>query len=693
MAKLIVDGKEIEVPPEYTLLQACEAAGAEIPRFCYHARLSIAGNCRMCLVELVGSPKPIASCAWGVRDCRPGPKGEPPEVKTRSPMVRKAREGVMEFLLINHPLDCPICDQGGECDLQDQSMAYGVDASRYRENKRAVEEKYIGALVKTVMTRCIHCTRCIRFATEVAGVPELGAIGRGEDMEITTYLETAMMSELQGNVVDLCPVGALTSKPYAFAARPWELNKTESIDVMDALGSAIRVDTRGREVMRILPRINDDVNEEWISDKTRHVVDGLRAQRLDQPYIREQGRLRIASWPAAFGAIAAKVARTPGKRIGAIVGDLAAVEEIFALKDLMTRLKVENIDCRQDGAALDPAWGRASYLFNPTIAGIETADALLIVGANPRREAAVLNARIRKRWRLGNFPVGLIGERVDLTYAYDYLGAGPDTLAELAAGRHGFADTLKKAEHPLILVGSGALARPDGAAVAALAAKAAVELGAVKEGWNGYGFLHAAAARPGALDLAFVPGAGGLRAADMARAGALDLIFLLGADEIEIPAGAFVVYLGTHGDRSAHRADVILPGAAYPEKSGIYVNTEGRVQMAARAAFPPGDAREDWAILRALSDLLGHKLPYDSLAGLRQALFKAYPHLGRIDQITPGDTGDIGRLAARGGTPDKAPFVSPIDDFYLTNPIARASAVMAECSVIAEGYAARTAAE
>ncbi len=693
MTKLIVDGKEIEVPPEYTLLQACEAAGAEIPRFCFHARLSIAGNCRMCLVELAGSPKPIASCAWAVRDCRPGPKGEPPEVKTRSPMVRKAREGVMEFLLINHPLDCPICDQGGECDLQDQSMAYGVDASRYRENKRAVEEKYIGALVKTVMTRCIHCTRCIRFATEVAGVPELGAIGRGEDMEITTYLETAMQSELQGNVVDLCPVGALTSKPYAFAARSWELNKTESIDVMDALGSAIRIDTRGREVMRILPRINDDVNEEWISDKTRHVVDGLRTQRLDQPYIREQERLRAASWPAAFEAIAARVKRTSAKRIGAIVGDLAAVEEIFALKDLMTRLQVTNIDCRQDGAALDPAWGRATYLFNPTIAGIESADALLIVGANPRREAAVLNARIRKRWRTGNFPIGLIGERADLTYDYDYLGAGPETLAELAAGRHAFADTLKKAQHPLILVGSGALARPDGAAVAALAAKAAVELGTVKEGWNGYGFLHAAAARPGALDIGFVPGEGGLRAADMAGAGALDLIFLLGADEIEIPSGAFVVYLGTHGDRSAHRADVILPGAAYPEKSGVYVNTEGRVQMAARAAFPPGDAREDWAILRALSDVVGHKLPYDSLAGLRQALFRAHPHLARIDQITPGDAGDIGRLAERGGTWDKAPFVSPIDDFYLTNPIARASAVMAECSVIAEGYAARTAAE
>src|SRR5215218_9394402 len=382
MTKLIVDGKEIEVPAEYTLLQACEAAGAEIPRFCFHERLSIAGNCRMCLVELVGSPKPVASCAWGVRDCRPGPKGEPPVVNTKTPMVKKAREGVMEFLLINHPLDCPICDQGGECDLQDQAMAYGVDASRFQENKRAVEDKYIGPLVKTIMNRCIHCTRCIRFVSEVAGVPELGAIGRGEDMEITTYLEHAMSSELQGNVVDLCPVGALTSRPFAFTARPWELAKTESIDVMDALGSAIRIDTRGREVMRILPRTNEAVNEEWISDKTRHVVDGLRTQRLDQAYRRENGRLVPASWPAAFEAIAAKVKSATPERIGAIAGDLAAVEEMFALKQLMAQLGVMNIDCRQDGMALHSAWGRATYLFNATIAGIEAADALLIVGAN-----------------------------------------------------------------------------------------------------------------------------------------------------------------------------------------------------------------------------------------------------------------------------------------------------------------------
>ena len=692
MTKLIVDGKEIDVPAEYTLLQACEAAGAEIPRFCYQERLSIAGNCRMCLVELAGSPKPVASCAWGVRDCRPGPKGEPPEIKTRSPMVRKAREGVMEFLLINHPLDCPICDQGGECDLQDQAMAYGVDQSRFRENKRAVEDKYLGALVKTSMNRCIQCTRCVRFATEVAGVPELGAIGRGEDMEITTYLEEAMTSELQGNVVDLCPVGALTSKPYEFAARPWELNKTESIDVMDALGSAIRIDTRGREVMRILPRVNDDVNEEWISDKTRHVADGLRSQRLDRPYLREGARLREASWSEAFAAIARKVKPTDPKRIGALVGDLAAVEETFALKDLMSRLGVANLDCRQDGSALDPKWGRASYLFNSTIAGLDTADALLIVGANPRSEAAVLNARIRKRWRNAkSFPIGLIGAKPPLTYPYDYIGAGPETLADI--GRHSFAESMKKAERPMILVGAGAFARKDGAAVASLAAKAAIELGAVKDGWNGFSVLHNAASRAGALDLNFVPGEGGLTALQMVQAGALDIVFLLGVDEIDVAPGAFVIYVGTHGDRGAARADVVLPAAAYPEKSATYVNTEGRVQMAARAAFPPGDAREDWAILRALSDVLGKKLPYNSLAALRRALYQAHPHFMKIGQIASGDAADIQRLAALGGTPDKAPFVSRIGDFYFTNPIARCSAVMAECSAIAHGRAAAAAAQ
>jgi NADH-quinone oxidoreductase subunit G len=684
MTKLIIDGKEIDVPAEFTLLQACEAAGAEIPRFCYHERLSIAGNCRMCLVEVKGGPKPVASCAWGVRDCRPGPKGEPPEISTRSPMVRKAREGVMEFLLINHPLDCPICDQGGECDLQDQAMGYGVDTSRFAENKRAVEDKYLGALVKTSMNRCIQCTRCVRFAAEVCGVPEMGATGRGEDMEITTYLETALTSELQGNLVDICPVGALTSKPYAFAARPWELGKTQSIDVMDGVGSAIRVDTRGREVMRILPRVNEAINEEWISDKTRHVVDGLRTQRLDRPYIRQDGQLRRASWMEAFEAIRSKFGRTDGKRIGAIAGDLVAVEEMFALKELLGKCGSVNLAV-QGGDAFDSGSGRATYIFNPAIAGIDQADALLIVGSNPRKEAAVLNARIRKRWRSGQLKIGVIGERADLTYPYDYLGAGTDTLGDVAGGKHAFTDVLKNAKHPIVLVGAGATTRHDGRAVLATAAKLALDVGALKEGWNGFAVLQNTASRAGAFDIGFTPGKGGLNSAEMATFGTLDVLFLLGADEINAPDGTFVVYIGTHGDRGAHRADVILPGAAYTEKSGIFVNTEGRVQMANRAAFPPGDAREDWAIIRALSEALGKRLPYDSLSALRQAMFRSAPHLMRLDQIEPGKAADLKALAGRGGTMEKVAFKSPVEDFYLTNPIARASAVMAECSRLASG--------
>ncbi len=686
MAKIIVDGIEVEVPPEYTLLQACEEAGAEIPRFCFHERLSVAGNCRMCLVELKGAPKPVASCAWGVRDCRPGPNGEPPEVFTKSATVKKAREGVMEFLLINHPLDCPICDQGGECDLQDQAMAYGVDSTRFHENKRAVEDKYIGPLVKTWMNRCIHCTRCVRFVTEVAGVPDLGAIGRGEDMEITTYLEKAMGSELQSCVADLCPVGALTSKPYAYNARPWELSKTESVDVMDAVGSAIRVDARGREVMRILPRVNEAINEEWITDKTRHIVDGLRRQRLDRPYLRENGKLRPASWQEAFGAIAAAVKGTSPERIGAILGDLQAVDETFALKLLMDSLGAKSIDARQDGSVLHSAHGRASYLFNATIQGIEDADAILIVGSNPRIEGSLVNVRIRKRWRMAPLPVGMIGERVDLTYDYDYLGAGPDTLSEIVAGKHPFAEVLRNAERPLIIVGQGALTRPDGAAILALAAKAAQDFGAVSEDWNGFSILQTAASRVGALDLGFVPGEGGLDARAMAQAGALDVVFLLGADEIDIAPGAFVVYQGTHGDRGAHRADVILPGAAYTEKSGLYVNTEGRVQIGNRAAFPPGDAREDWAILRALSDVLGHRLPFDNLAQLREKLYAAHPHFAAVGEVAAADgAAALAALAALGGKPSPEAFASPIADFYLTNPIARASAIMAECSALAAG--------
>ena len=683
MTKVLVDGKEIDVPPEFTLLQACEQAGAEIPRFCFHERLSIAGNCRMCLIEVKGGPpKPQASCAMSVRDLRPGPNGEPPAMFTNTPMVKKAREGVMEFLLINHPLDCPICDQGGECDLQDQAMAFGVDSSRYGENKRAVEDKYIGPLVKTSMNRCIHCTRCVRFTAEVAGTGDMGAIGRGEDMEITTYLESAMTSELQGNIADLCPVGALLPAPQSFRARSWELQKTQTIDVMDAVGSAIRVDTRGREVMRILPRVNEAVNEEWISDKTRQIVDGLKTQRLDRPYLRENGKLRPTTWQEAFAAIAAKVKATPAAKIGAIAGDLASVEEIFALKSLMESMGSPNVDCRQDGARLDPKFGRASYIFNATIAGIEDADALLIVGSNPRREAAVLNARIRKRFLRGAFPIGLIGEAADLTYAAQYLGAGPETLADVAAGK-GFGDIFSKAKKPLVIVGQGALAREDGAAILALAAR----LGA-RDGWNGLCVLHTAAARVGALDLGFTPGAGGLDAGAMAKSG-VDVLFNLGADEIEIAPGPFVIYQGSHGDAGAHRADVILPGAAYTEKSGTWVNTEGRVQLGDRAAFPPGAAREDWAILRALSEAIGYKLPFDSLNALRVALYRAHPMFALIDAIPESQALDLAGLST--ASPGKAAFVNAIGDFYLTNPIARASAVMAQCSALARGRARHAA--
>ena len=686
MSKINIDGKEIDVPAEYSLLQACETAGAEVPRFCFHERLSVAGNCRMCLVEVKGGPpKPTASCAMSVRDLRPGPNGEPPVVFTNSPMVRKARAGVMEFLLINHPLDCPICDQGGECDLQDQAMAYGVDTSRFSENKHATPDKYFGALVKTSMNRCIHCTRCVRFATEVAGVTEIGQIGRGEDMEITTYLEHALSSELQGNVVDLCPVGALTSKPTEFHARPWEYAKTESVDVMDALGSSIRIDSRGREVVRILPRLNEAINEEWISDKTRHIVDGLKTQRLDRPYVKIDGKLKPASWAQAFAAIAAQAKATAPEKIGAVVGDLASVEEMFALKGLMDKLGVKSIDCRQDGSKLHPKFGRASYLFNSTVAGIDAADAILIIGSNPRLESPVLNARIRKRWLRGGVLMGVIGSQADLTYKYNYHGAGPGTLAQVGEKP---AQGMTK---PMFVIGAGAFARPDGEAVLASLAKAALAWGTVKDGWNGFNVLHGAASRVGGLDLGLVPGEGGLDALSLAKSGAAELIFNLGADELEIEPGAFVVYIGTHGDRGAHRADVILPGAAYTEKTGIYVNTEGRPQFADRAVFPPGEAREDWAILRALSDAVGARLPYDSLSQLRAALGAAHPHLIALDQVTKADAAGLSALAAVGGATSDAPFASWIDDFYFTNPIARASRTMAECSALAKTRLARAA--
>ena len=700
MAKIVVDGTEIEVPDHYTILQACEEAGAEIPRFCFHERLSIAGNCRMCLVEVVGGPpKPAASCAMGVGDLRPGKNGEPPEVRTKSPMVKKAREGVMEFLLINHPLDCPICDQGGECDLQDQAMAYGVDASRFRESKRAVEDKYIGPLVKTIMNRCIHCTRCVRFTTEVAGISELGLTGRGEDAEITTYLEQAMTSELQGNVIDLCPVGALTSRPNAFQIRPWELTKTQSIDVMDAVGSNIRVDTRGREVMRIVPRVNEDVNEEWISDKTRFHWDGLRAQRLDRPFVRDGGKLRPASWPEAFERVRAAVAGAEPAKVGAIAGDMVSVEEMFAMKALLGSLGSASHDCRQDGARIDPSLGRSSYLLNAGIAGIDEADAILLVGALPRREAAVLNARIRRAWRDGGLKVGVIGEAGhDHRYDVTHVGAGPDSLAGLA--EHSFMETLRGAERPMVLVGAGPLAAEGGDGVLAAAARLVTDLGRSGEEWNGLGVLHTAASRVGGLDVGFVPGEGGMDAAAMV-AGA-QVLFLMGADEIALdgrPDGQTLVYIGHHGDRGAHAADVILPAAAYTEKSGTYVNLEGRVQMTNRAIFAPGEAKEDWAILRALSDVLGHRLPFDSLAQLRAKLYEAHPHMARIDEIARDDDplAGVRALAERaGGKLEGAPFRPAVEDFYLTNPITRASKIMADCSALAlteRGEAAAEAAE
>jgi len=696
---IVVDGEEVEVPTTYNLLQAAEAAGREIPRFCYHERLSVAGNCRMCLVELVGAPKPVASCAFLVRDMRGGPDGEPPQMRTLSPLVKKAREGVMEFLLINHPLDCPICDQGGECDLQDQSVAYGRSGSRFAENKRAVEDKDMGPLIKTIMTRCIQCTRCVRFATEIAGVPELGAIGRGEDMEITTYLEASMTSELSGNVIDLCPVGALTSKPYAFNARPWELTKTETIDVMDAIGSNIRVDSRGGAVLRILPRIHDDVNEEWISDKTRFVWDGLGRQRLDRPYLRRDGKLTPVSWDDALGVAAEKLSGDVSK-IGVVAGDLCDAEGLKAAKDLFTSLGVASIDCRQDGAKIGGG-PRESWLFNATLAGIAKADALLIIGSDPKIEAPVLNARIRQAWLHGDLKVGVIGEGGELTYDHEFLGVGPADLETLSKARSGFMKTLKDAEHPMILLGAGAIARPDGAHVLRLAGEIAKAAGAVKDGWNGFCVLHAAASRVGALDLGFVPGEGGLDVDGMlaaAGSGALETLVLMGADELDMArtGEAFVIYIGSHGDAGAQRADLILPAPAYTEKPGMYVNTEGRVQLAARAVFPKGEAKEDWAIFRALSARLGKTLPYDDLMALRAALIEAHPSFGEIDHapgagsaatFDPAVIGETGPLGAD-------PFRSAVFDFHFTNPIARASKTMAErAAAVQAATAPRAAAE
>lgn len=673
MPNVTIDGTEIEVPAGITVLQACEMAGVEIPRFCYHERLSVAGNCRMCLVEVApGPPKPAASCALPVADEM--------TIKTDSEMVQKARNGVMEFLLINHPLDCPICDQGGECDLQDQAMAYGRDGSRFEENKRAVKDKHMGPLVKTIMTRCIHCTRCVRFATEVAGVPELGMLGRGEHAEITTYLEKSLDSELSANVIDLCPVGALTSKPYAFVSRPWELSKTESIDVLDAVGAAIRVDSRQTEVLRVLPRLNEDVNEEWLADKSRYACDGLMRQRLDRPYIREDGKLREASWDEAFGAIAARVKASSGDRIAALAGDLCDTESMFALKQVMSALGSKNLDCRQDGAKLSTS-ARGAYVMNTGIAALENADAVLLVGTNPRWEAPLVNTRLRKAWLQGEARIGIAGPQLDLSYPSEYLGAGPETLTAIAEGSHAFADVLKNAERPVIILGMGALTRADGEAVMATVRKLADTCNVIRDDWNGFNVLHSAAARVGGLDIGFVPGEGGRDTAGIlagAEAGDIDVVFLLGADEIDTAKleKTFVVYQGHHGDVGAHCADVVLPGSAYTEKNGTYVNTEGRVQLGRKAVQPPGDAREDWAIIRAMSDVLGAGLDYVTLGDVRNALVEANDVFNRIDELSASDMGSV----EAAGNMDSAPFESSISNYYMTDPISRASETMAECT-------------
>ena len=668
MPTLTIDGIEVEVEHGTTVLQAAEQAGIEIPRFCYHERLSIAGNCRMCLVEVTpGPPKPAASCAL--------PAGDGMEVKTNTQKVRKFREGVMEFLLINHPLDCPICDQGGECDLQDQSMAYGEGENRYNEKRRIVKEKYMGPLIRTIMTRCIHCTRCVRFAEEIAGVPSLGAIGRGENTQITTYQEGAFASEMSGNVVDLCPVGALTSKPYTFKARPWELKNTETIDVHDALGSNIRVDSRGRAVMRALPRIHEDVNEEWISDKTRHAVDGLAKNRLDRPYVKKNGKLQEVSWQVAFDVIADKVKGLKGDQIAGLVGDLCDAESMYAFKSLMNSLGAK-IDCRQDGSKVG-AKHRAGYLFNSGVSGIDEADACLLIGSNPRHESPVLNARLRQRWLTGKCKVANIGPDVDLSYKIGQLGDSAAVLQDILDGKNDFADVLKAAEKPMLILGQGALNRDDSPAIIKLAHDIAEKYGLVNDDWNGFNVLHTAASRVAALDMGLVTDDGIEGILSGAESGDVKVVYNLGADEFDSRRlkNAFVIYQGSHGDAGVIGADVILPGVTYTEKSGTYVNTEGRVQRAQRAIFGPGEAREDWTIFRALSEVLGHTLNFDAINELRATMTKDYPHLAILDEKPSADWADIGVS----GKISKDGFKLAITDFYGTNPIARSSETMDEC--------------
>ncbi|XP_045917522.1 NADH-ubiquinone oxidoreductase 75 kDa subunit, mitochondrial-like [Micropterus dolomieu] len=690
MVEVFVDGKPLEVEPGTTVLQACEKAGIQIPRFCYHERLSVAGNCRMCLVEIEKAPKPVAACAMPVM------KGW--NILTNSEKTRKAREGVMEFLLANHPLDCPICDQGGECDLQDQSMQFGSDRSRFSEEKRAVEDKNIGPLIKTIMTRCIQCTRCVRFASEIAGVEDLGTTGRGNNLQIGTYVEKMFMSELSGNVIDVCPVGALTSKPYAFTARPWETRKTESIDVLDAVGSNIMVSTRGGEVMRVMPRLNEDVNEEWISDKTRFAYDGLKRQRLTQPMVKDDsGQLTPTTWEDALTRIAGALQSVQGSEVAVIAGGMADAEALVSLKDLLNRLDSENL-CTEElfpmaGAGTDL---RSNYLLNSRIAGIEDCDLLLLVGTNPRYEAPLFNARIRKSWLHNELRVAMVGHNVDLSYTYDHLGEETSILKELANGTHPFCQVLSASKRPVVVVGSSALQREDGAAilsaVSTIAQNARTSSG-VEEGWKVLNVLHRVASQVAALDLGYKAGV------DAIRNNPPKVLFLLGADagcitRADLPKDSLIIYQGHHGDVGAPMADIILPGAAYTEKNGTYVNTEGRSQHTRVAVTAPGMAREDWKIIRAVSELAGVTLPYDSLEDVRARLAEVSPNLVRYDDVEEANYFKQANELAKAVNQDfiAAPLVPPqltAKDFYMTDSISRASQTMAKCvKAVTEGAAA-----
>lgn len=685
--EVFVDGKPLMVEPGTTVLQACEKVGVQIPRFCYHERLSVAGNCRMCLVEIEKAPKPVAACAMPVM------KGW--NILTNSEKSKKAREGVMEFLLANHPLDCPICDQAGECDLQDQSMMFGSDRSRFLDGKRAVEDKNIGPLVKTIMTRCIHCTRCIRFASEVAGVDDLGTTGRGNEMQVGTYIEKMFTSELSGNVIDLCPVGALTSKPYAFTARPWETRKTETIDVLDALGSNIVVSTRGGEVMRILPKINEEINEEWISDKTRFAYDGLKRQRLTQPMVRDdKGNLVHTSWEDVLTRVAGVLQTVQGSSVAAVAGGLVDAESLIALKDLLNRLN-SDVLCTEEvfpnyGAGTDL---RSNYLLNSRLSGVEEADVLLLVGTNPRYEAPLFNARIRKSWLHNDLAVAVVGSAVDLTYTYSHLGDSPQVLKDIASGKHPFSKVLGEAKKPMVVVGSSALQRKDGAAihsaVSTLAQNVRTSSG-VSEEWKVLNVLHRVASQVAALDLGYKPGV------DAIRRNPPKVLFLLGADagtitRQDLPKDCFIVYQGHHGDVGAPLADVILPGAAYTEKAATYVNTEGRAQRTLVAVTPPGLAREDWRIIRALSELAGVTLPYDDHDSIRRRLEEVSPNLVRYDEVEEANyfkqATELSKLVNQQVLSD--PLVAPqltIKDFFMTDPISRSSQTMAKCvKAVTEG--------